>query len=64
MSRRGALYGVYDTKDSDICLGIFNIYQIMDFTHKTKGHIYTLACRKTLLKNRYLIEKVDIDNES
>lgn len=50
-----ALYGLYDTKNNECCLGIFTIYELIDFTKLKRGSIYTMTTKKSLFKERYRI---------
>ena len=59
MSRKGTIYGVYDTKDNERCIGIMNMNQLVEFTHKPREYLYVIVSQRNLLQKRYLIEKVD-----
>lgn len=52
------MYGVYDTKNNDLCLGVFNINGLMDYFNKSKAVIYCTISRKNKIKGRYLIQKI------
>lgn len=54
-----ALYGLYDTKENERCLGIFTIYELMDYTNLKRGSIYLMTTRNNLFKNRYRIKVFD-----
>lgn len=56
-----ALYGMYDTKENERCIGIFTIYELMDYTNLKRGSIYLMATRNNLFKNRY---KIVVFNET
>lgn len=52
-----ALYGLYDTKNNDVCLGLFTIYELMEYTHMKRDSIYQMIHKKCLFKHRYEIIK-------
>lgn len=54
-----ALYGLYDTKENERCLGIFTIYELMDYTKMERGSIYTMTTKNSLYKKRYKIAVFD-----
>ncbi|WP_050638453.1 hypothetical protein [Candidatus Stoquefichus sp. SB1] len=54
-----ALYGLYDTNEKERCIGIFTIYELMDYTNLERGSIYIMASRQNLFKNRYKIVVFD-----
>ena len=49
------MYGVYDTKNNDICVGILTIEELTDFIGLTKESIYTMMSQKKLMKKRYSV---------
>ena len=49
------VYGIYDTKDKDVCIGVFNIYELVEYTNMTRGSIYSMVNKKCLWKHRYRI---------
>lgn len=49
------MYGVYDTKNNDICVGILTIEELVDFIGLTRGSIYTMMSKKQLIKKRYSV---------
>lgn len=52
-----ALYGLYDTRNNDICLGLFTIYELMEYTQMQRNSIYQMINKKCLFKRRYEIIK-------
>lgn len=54
-------YGVYDTKDNYLLVGVFDsIKDISIYFGLTKGSILSMISRKQKLKNRYIVEKVEL----
>lgn len=51
-------YAIYDTKDNDICLGVFDINQVSNYFQTKKAHIYQTIYRNSLIKDRYRIERL------
>jgi hypothetical protein len=59
------VYMVYDTKDSDICIGQFdNAQETANYLGRTKGSIHSGICRKMKVKGRYRVEIVDIGGQA
>lgn len=52
-----AFYGVYDTKNKEMCVGIFDIKELMKFTHLKRDSVYQMIHHNCLLKHRYRIVK-------
>lgn len=53
------MYAVYDTKNKDQCIGIFDTCQeVADYFRTTKQSIWEGICRKTLREWRYEIVRV------
>lgn len=54
------MYGVYDLKNEEMCIGMFDtISEVAKFFKTTKGTILPYVTRKHLRENRYLIVKVN-----
>lgn len=52
------MYGIYDMKNNEMCIGIFDkTKQVADYFNTTTASISSAICRKQLKKHRYLIER-------
>jgi hypothetical protein len=59
------VYMVYDTKDSDICVGQFdNAQEVADYFNRTKNSVHSSICQKVKFKGRYRVEIVDIGGQA
>lgn len=54
------LYGVYDTKNNEVCVGILTAREITEMLHITKDGIYKALRRESLVADRYRIEDLGI----
>ena len=55
------VYMVYDTRDSDICVGQFdNAQEVADYLGKTKASLHSGICKGNKVKHRYRVEIVEI----
>ncbi len=52
-------YGVYDLKDNEQCVGIFNIKELAKFFNCSDNTIRTAISKKYLRNSRYLILKIE-----
>lgn len=56
------VYMVYDTRDSDICVGQFdNAQAVADYFGITRGGIYSGISRGVKVKHRYRVEIVEME---
>jgi len=55
------MYGVYDTLNNDLCMGIFNIIELAKYFKTTKASMHSTICRKNKVKHRYEIYKITED---
>ena len=54
------MYGIYDMKYYENCIGIFNtVKDVADFFHTSNKTILSTSTRKQLRERRYLIVKVE-----
>lgn len=58
-----ALYGIYDMRNSEQCMGIFTICEVMNFLGLSESHIYRRIRQKILARDRYFIKKIKGRNE-
>ena len=52
-------YGVYDLKNNEQCVGIFNIKELSNFFSCSDNSIRTTISKKHLRDSRYLILKIE-----
>jgi len=52
-------YGVYDLKNNEQCVGIFNIKELSKFFNCSDNTIRTAISKKYLRNSRYLILKIE-----
>ena len=58
------VYGLYDTKDKNQCVGIFKkAKNIAKYTGNTIGSIYSAISKGNKVKARYEIVKIRVDQE-
>lgn len=58
------MYVVYDMKNSEMCIGIFKKRkEVAKFLNMAENSIGSDICRKYYAKGRYLIEKINIEEE-
>ena len=62
MKHSDHVYMIYDTKQSDVCVAQFdNIKGVANYFNKTNGFIRSTICKKKSVKNRYIIERVELE---
>lgn len=59
-----ALYGIYDMKNSEQCMGIFTICEAMNFLGLSESHIYRCIRQSILAKDRYAVKRIKGRNEN
>jgi hypothetical protein len=58
------MYGIYDTKENEQCVGIFlRIKDIAKYFNTSSHSISSTICRGGLRKHRYLIKKIEFNVE-
>jgi hypothetical protein len=60
MGKGVKMYVVYDMKNQEQCMGVFdNRKELAKFFNTTPNSIGAMICRKQKFERRYLIEKVE-----
>lgn len=62
------LYGLYDTKNNEICIGLFTSREIAERFNMTIASFNCTVCRRQLLRGRYEVvkfraEELEVNNE-
>ena len=58
------MYAIYDMENSEMCIGIFKKRkEVAEFLGVSQNSIGSDIHRKCLAKRRYLIEKINIEEE-
>ncbi len=63
----GLLYGLYDTRNNDICIGIFTSQEIVERFKTTIASFNCMVSRRQLIRGRYEIAKFraeELESES
>lgn len=59
------MYGVYDIKDDYVCVGMFDtIAELANFLGIKPNHASSIISKKKRHKYRYVIEKIDMQEEN
>lgn len=56
-------YLVSDTKDKDLPIMVGTAKEIKDYFGTTEGYVRCAINKKQMVRNRYLITKLEVDNE-
>ncbi|MEG0359894.1 MAG: hypothetical protein RR598_11565 [Anaerorhabdus sp.] len=56
-------YALYDKQDNELIIGIFSIDEIMEMFNTTRGVVHSYVCRGQSFRGRYLIKKVESEEE-
>lgn len=59
-----ALYGIYDMRNSEQCVGIFTICEAIKFLEISESHIYRCIRQGILAKDRYAVKRIKGRNEN
>lgn len=58
------MYGIYDTKENEQCVGIFlSIKDIAKYFNTSSQSISSTICRKELRKHLYLIKRIEANED-
>lgn len=58
------MYGIYDTKDDFVCVGMFDtVAELAEKLGIKPNHVSSIISKKKKYKHRYVIEKIDILDE-
>ncbi len=58
------MYGIYDIKENEQCVGIFlAIKDIAKFFNTSSQSISSTICRGELRKHRYLIKRIEVNED-
>ena len=57
------MYGIYDTKENEQCMGIFlKPKDVAKYFKTSSGTIRSTICRGELREHRYLIKRIEEDS--
>lgn len=58
------MYGIYDTKDNELCVGVFlSRKEVAKYFNTSYESIGSSICRKEKRGHRYLIEKIEEEED-
>lgn len=56
------LYGVYDTQDNYVCVGVFNSIELEKYFNRELNSLLKSIWRSSLVNRRYMIERINLED--
>lgn len=64
METKDLVYGIYDMKNNEQCIGIFsNVTSVALYLNKKRELVSSAITRENWIKARYLVKRIDLKEE-